>query len=85
MKRALFALVIAVCLGYGFSAIAAGARTSEPIQPIEAAKVTDAAKVELGKQLLERVEKDLEELGAVEQYPKMEGRQMVMVIAPKKK
>jgi len=51
MKRALFALVIAVCLGYGFSAIAAGARTSEPIQPIEAAKVTDAAKVELGKQL----------------------------------
>ena len=45
----------------------------------------EMAHMELGKQLLERVEKDLEELGAVEQYPKMEGRQMVMVIAPKRK
>ena len=45
----------------------------------------EMAHMELGKQLLERVEKDLEELGTVEQYPKMEGRQMVMVIAPKKK
>jgi len=44
----------------------------------------EMAHMELGKQLLERVEKDLEELGSVEQYPKMEGRQMVMVIAPKK-
>jgi translation initiation factor IF-3 len=41
--------------------------------------------MELGQQLLERVEKDLAELGSVEQYPKMEGRQMVMVISPKKK
>lgn len=40
---------------------------------------------EIGMELLQRVEKDLEELGAVEQYPKFEGRQMVMVIAPKKK
>jgi translation initiation factor IF-3 len=39
----------------------------------------------IGMELLKRVEKDLEELGAVEQYPKFEGRQMVMVIAPKKK
>ena len=45
----------------------------------------EMAHMELGKQLLERVEKDLEELGSVEQYPKMEGRQMVMVIAPKKR
>ena len=44
----------------------------------------EMAHMELGRQLLERVEKDLEELGTVEQYPKMEGRQMVMVIAPKK-
>jgi translation initiation factor IF-3 len=36
-------------------------------------------------QLMLRVEKDLEELGVVEQRPKMEGRQMTMVIAPKKK
>ncbi len=39
---------------------------------------------ELGAKLLERVEEDLSELGVVEQFPKLEGRQMVMVIAPKK-
>ena len=39
---------------------------------------------ELGSKLLKRVEQDLSELGSVEQYPKMEGRQMVMVMAPKK-
>ncbi|MCB1756665.1 MAG: translation initiation factor IF-3, partial [Gammaproteobacteria bacterium] len=38
----------------------------------------------LGSKLLKRVEDDLAELGVVEQFPKMEGRQMVMVIAPKK-
>ncbi len=40
---------------------------------------------ELGMELLNRVEKDLTETGVVEQRPRMEGRQMVMVIAPKKK
>ena len=45
----------------------------------------EMAHMELGQQLLERVEKDLTDLGAVEQFPKVEGRQMVMVIAPKKK
>jgi translation initiation factor IF-3 len=40
---------------------------------------------ELGAQLLTRVRKDLEEFGVVEQVPQMEGRQMIMVIAPKKK
>jgi len=40
---------------------------------------------EIGMELLQRIEKDLVELGTVEQYPKFEGRQMVMVIAPKKK
>ncbi len=39
---------------------------------------------ELGMELLNRVEKDLEELAMVEQRPKFEGRQMVMVMAPKK-
>ena len=39
---------------------------------------------ELGAQLLARVRDDLEEYGSVEQMPQMEGRQMVMVIAPKK-
>ena len=45
----------------------------------------EMAHQELGRELLKRVEKDLEEYGTVEQYPKMEGRQMVMVMAPKKK
>ena len=45
----------------------------------------EMAHKELGAQLLERVRDDLEEHGSVEQFPKMEGRQMTMVIAPKKK
>ncbi len=45
----------------------------------------EMAHQELGMQLLNRVEKDLEELGTVEQRPKMEGRQLIMVIAPKKR
>jgi translation initiation factor IF-3 len=45
----------------------------------------EMAHQELGFKLLKRVEKDLEEHGTVEQFPKMEGRQLVMVIAPKKK
>ncbi len=39
---------------------------------------------DLGLKLLQRVEKDLEELATVEQFPKLEGRQMVMVLAPRK-
>ena len=42
----------------------------------------EMAHQELGMELLKRVEADLAELGAVEQFPKMEGRQMVMVLAP---
>lgn len=45
----------------------------------------EMAHQEFGVALLKRVESDLAELGAVEQFPKLEGRQMVMVIAPKKK
>lgn len=45
----------------------------------------EMAHQELGARLLDRVQKDLEEIGTVEQQPQMEGRQMVMVIAPKKK
>lgn len=40
---------------------------------------------ELGLKLLQRVAADLEDLGSVEQQPKLEGRQMVMVIAPGKR
>lgn len=39
----------------------------------------------IGMQMMERVMADLGEYGIVEQFPKMEGRQMVMVLAPKKK
>ncbi|HUQ74462.1 MAG TPA: translation initiation factor IF-3 [Burkholderiales bacterium] len=45
----------------------------------------EMAHKEFGERLLERVRKDLDAVGAVEQFPKLEGRQMVMVIAPKKK
>ncbi len=39
---------------------------------------------ELGLELLHRVEKDLEEISQIEQHAAMEGRQMVMVLAPRK-
>ena len=45
----------------------------------------EMAHQELGMEILKRVENDLSELGAVEQFPKMEGRQLTMVIAPKKR
>ncbi len=45
----------------------------------------EMAHQEFGLRQLERVKADLEELGQVEQMPKMEGRQMIMVIAPSKK
>ena len=44
----------------------------------------EMAHQELGSKMLGRIETDLDEYGAVEQYPKLEGRQMVMVLAPKK-
>ncbi|MCL4152384.1 UNVERIFIED_CONTAM: hypothetical protein GTU68_036873 [Idotea baltica] len=40
---------------------------------------------ELGAQLLNRIEADLSEYGDVEQRPKMEGRQLIMVLSPSKK
>ncbi|MBI2311124.1 MAG: translation initiation factor IF-3 [Betaproteobacteria bacterium] len=45
----------------------------------------EMAHQEFGAQLLERVRIDLEPYGVVDQFPKMEGRQMVMVLSPKKK
>lgn len=45
----------------------------------------EMAHQEFGVRLLERVKNDLESYGVVEQFPKMEGRQMVMMLAPKKK
>jgi translation initiation factor IF-3 len=42
----------------------------------------EMAHQELGLQLMERIEADLAEYGSVEQKPNLEGRQMMMVIAP---
>jgi len=44
----------------------------------------EMAHKDLGMDLLKRIEADLEEFGSVEQFPKLEGRQMVMVLGPKK-
>ena len=61
------------------------------LQNGDKAKVTlrfrgrEMAHQELGRELLDRVEEDLKDYGTVEQYPKMEGRQMVMVITPKRR
>ncbi len=45
----------------------------------------EMAHQEFGVRLLERVKGDLDPFGVVEQFPKLEGRQMVMVLAPKRK
>jgi translation initiation factor IF-3 len=45
----------------------------------------EMAHQQLGMDMMKRVEADLEELAQVEQYPKMEGRQMIMVLAPRSK
>ncbi|HQW10115.1 MAG TPA: translation initiation factor IF-3 [Steroidobacteraceae bacterium] len=45
----------------------------------------EMAHQEIGRKLLDRVVVDLAGVGSIEQYPLMEGRQMVMVFSPKKK
>ncbi len=42
----------------------------------------EMAHQQLGMQVMNRIAEDLVEIGTVEQHPKLEGRQMVMVIAP---
>ena len=60
------------------------------LQHGDKAKVTlrfrgrEMAHQELGMEMLKRVEDALQDIGVVEQMPKMEGRQMVMVLAPAK-
>jgi translation initiation factor IF-3 len=44
----------------------------------------EMAHQELGAKMLKRIEGDLDAYGTVEQFPKMEGRQLVMVMGPKK-
>ena len=45
----------------------------------------ELAHQELGMEMMQRIETDLAELGTVEQAAKMEGKQLTMVIAPKKR
>jgi translation initiation factor IF-3 len=45
----------------------------------------EMAHQEIGMELLKRIEVDLAELGTVESFPKMEGRQLTMVVAPHSK
>ena len=40
---------------------------------------------EIGMELLKRVESDLEDMANVEQFPTLEGRQLVMLMTPNKK
>ncbi|OYV76263.1 MAG: translation initiation factor IF-3 [Chromatiales bacterium 21-64-14] len=60
------------------------------LQSGDKAKITlrfrgrEMAHQELGRQLLQRVEADLKEFGEVEQFPRMEGRQMIMLVTPKR-
>jgi len=48
-------------------------------------KGREMAHQEIGLQMIERIKSDLIELAVVEQHPRMEGRQAVMVMGPKKK
>ncbi len=45
----------------------------------------EMAHQEIGRKLMERIANDLDDLATVESFPKMEGRQMIMILAPKKK
>ena len=45
----------------------------------------EMAHQDLGRRLMERIEKDLDELAVVESRPRLEGRQMTMMLSPKKK
>ncbi len=45
----------------------------------------EMAHQDIGRKLMERIAGDLGELVTVESFPKMEGRQMIMILAPKKK
>ena len=45
----------------------------------------EMAHQQIGRELLKRVESDLESMASVEQFPTLEGRQLVMMMAPNKK
>lgn len=66
-------------------------KLSEFIEVGDRVKVTvrfrgrEMAHMELGTQLLKRVQEDTQEIATVEQFPQSEGRQMTMLLVPKKR
>jgi translation initiation factor IF-3 len=66
-------------------------KLTEFIEAGDRAKVTvrfrgrEMAHMELGRKLLKRIEEDMNEVATVDQYPQSEGRQMTMLLVPKKK
>ncbi len=66
-------------------------KLSEFLEAGDRAKITvrfrgrEMAHMELGRDLLKRVEQDLSEIATVDQYPQSQGRQMTMLMVPKKK
>lgn len=44
----------------------------------------EIAYVDIGRRIMEGIQKELAEIGTIDQFPKLEGRNMVMVVAPKK-
>jgi translation initiation factor IF-3 len=44
----------------------------------------EMAHVDIGRDLLERIAGDVSEIGKIESMPKMEGRQMIMVVSPQR-
>ena len=66
-------------------------KLGEFLEAGDRAKVTvrfrgrEMAHMELGRDLLKRVEEDLSEIATVDQYPQSQGRQMTMLMVPKKK
>jgi len=44
----------------------------------------EIAYLDIGRRIMEGIQKELAELGTIDQFPKLEGRNMVMVVAPKK-
>jgi translation initiation factor IF-3 len=66
-------------------------KLTEFIEAGDRAKVTvrfrgrEMAHMDLGRDLLKRIEEDMKEVATVDQYPQSEGRQMTMLLVPKKK
>lgn len=66
-------------------------KLTEFIEAGDRAKVTvrfrgrEMAHMEIGRNLLKRIEEDMNEVATVDQYPQSEGRQMTMLLVPKKK